>query len=98
MFEDGSWVLEDLHWGGWGSKTARAAGISSASNCVPNCATGKRTKRHATLTAHGAGLSEVGRALVHQTDWKPLRVFRRDDGQWLLDRTRARVLRSSAHC
>jgi hypothetical protein len=61
MFEDGSWVLEDLHWSTWGSKTARAAGISSASNCEPNCADGKRTKLHATLT-----LSSPGTVLGHR--------------------------------
>ena len=43
MFEDGSWVIEKLHWSSWGNPTARATGISSASNCKPSCARGKRT-------------------------------------------------------
>ncbi len=61
MFEDGSWVLEDLHWSTWGSKTARGSGISSASDCEPNCAAGKRTKLRATLT-----LSSPGTVLGHR--------------------------------
>jgi hypothetical protein len=43
MLEDGSWVIKNLHWSTWGAATARAAGISSSSNCKPNCAQGKRT-------------------------------------------------------
>ena len=42
MFQDGSWVIEKLHWSSWGGPVARATGISSASNCQPNCAQGKR--------------------------------------------------------
>lgn len=43
MFQDGSWVIEKLHWSSWGGAVASATGISSASNCKPNCAQGKRT-------------------------------------------------------
>lgn len=43
MFQDGSWVLKKLHWSSWGGPVARATGISSSSNCIPNCAKGKRT-------------------------------------------------------
>jgi hypothetical protein len=43
MFEDGSWVIKGLRWSSWGGATARATGISSSSNCKPNCAQGKRT-------------------------------------------------------
>jgi hypothetical protein len=48
-FEDGSWLIVNLRWSGWGGATARASGISSASNCKPNCAQGKRTHDPATL-------------------------------------------------
>lgn len=43
MFQDGAWVIEKLHWSNWGGRVARATGISSASNCTPSCAQGKRT-------------------------------------------------------
>jgi hypothetical protein len=43
MFENGAWVIEKLRWSSWGGPVARATGISSASNCTPNCAQGKRT-------------------------------------------------------
>ena len=43
MFQDGSWVIKKLRWSSWGGPVARASGISSASNCVPDCAGGKRT-------------------------------------------------------
>src|SRR5436190_13358418 len=36
LFADGSWDVEHLHWSGWGSSTARATGISSASNGIPD--------------------------------------------------------------
>jgi len=48
-FEDGSWLIVNLRWTGWGGTTARATGISSASNCKPNCAAGKRTHDSARL-------------------------------------------------
>lgn len=47
--EDGSWLIVDLRWTGWGGSTAHASGISSASNCRPNCAAGKRTHDPAQL-------------------------------------------------
>jgi hypothetical protein len=48
-FEDGSWLIVNLRWTGWGGSTALATGISSASNCKPNCAAGKRTHDRAQL-------------------------------------------------
>jgi hypothetical protein len=48
-FEDGSWLIVNLRWTGWGGSTARATGISSASSCKPNCAAGKRTHDPAQL-------------------------------------------------
>jgi len=43
LTQDGSAVIEKLRWSSWGGSIARATGISSASNCNPNCADGKRT-------------------------------------------------------
>jgi hypothetical protein len=40
---DGHWVIAKLRWSSWGGNTARATGISSASDCNPSCAGGKRT-------------------------------------------------------
>jgi hypothetical protein len=42
LFEDGQWILEKLHWSGWGSPVARASGLSSSSNDDPNAEQGKR--------------------------------------------------------
>ena len=42
LFEDGQWILEKLHWSGWGSSVARASGLSSSSNDDPNAEQGKR--------------------------------------------------------
>jgi len=42
LFEDGQWVLEKLHWTGWGSPVALASGLSSSSNDDPNAEQGKR--------------------------------------------------------
>jgi hypothetical protein len=50
LFLDGSWVLQDLHWTGWGSSVARATGISNASNDIPDVAGGKRIKTWADMT------------------------------------------------
>lgn len=61
LTEDGSWALEKLRWSGWGKSVARATGISSSSNCVPNCATGKRTNMPARLA-----LSSPGRVRGHR--------------------------------
>jgi hypothetical protein len=55
MFADGSWVIEKLRWTGWGGKVAHAAGISSASNGIPNEAQGKRIKKKATVTLWNPG-------------------------------------------
>ncbi len=44
LLQDGSAVIKKLHWSSWGGSVARATGILSASNCVPDCAGGKRTK------------------------------------------------------
>jgi hypothetical protein len=61
MFQDGQWVLERLHWTGWGSRVAQATGISSASNDIPNAAQGKRIKTSAHVT-----LSSPGRFRGHE--------------------------------
>jgi hypothetical protein len=42
MFQDGSWVLQKLKWTHWGSKVARASGLSNTSDRIPNAAEGKR--------------------------------------------------------
>jgi len=61
MFADGSWDIEHLHWTGWGSSVAHAAGVSSASNGIPNEAEGKRTRKPAKVT-----LSNPGRFQGHE--------------------------------
>jgi hypothetical protein len=61
IFADGSWAIEQLHWTGWGSSTAHASGISSASNGIPNQAQGKRIKAPAEVT-----LSMPGRFYGHE--------------------------------
>lgn len=61
LTEDGSVALTDLRWSDWGSSVARAVGLWSASNCTPNCASGKRT----TMTAHFT-LSSPARLFGHR--------------------------------
>jgi hypothetical protein len=61
MFADGSWDLESLSWTGWGTSVARATGISSASNGIPDQATGTRIKSPVTVT-----LSQPGRFQGHE--------------------------------
>jgi hypothetical protein len=61
LFEDGSWRLQDLQWSGWGTSVASASGISSSSDCKPNCAAGQRTETPAQFT-----VSSPGRVLGHQ--------------------------------
>lgn len=53
--EDGSSVLEDLHWTGWGSSVARAVGVNSSSTCQPNCATGHRINSAVRITVSNPG-------------------------------------------
>ena len=55
MFADGSWDLESLSWTGWGTSVARATGISSASNGIPDQATGTRIKSPVTVTLSQPG-------------------------------------------
>jgi hypothetical protein len=50
LFLDGQWVLQDLHWAGWGSSVARATGISNSSNDIPDAASGRRIKTWADMT------------------------------------------------
>jgi hypothetical protein len=50
LFQDGQWVLEKLHWTGWGSSVAHAKGLSSSSNGDPNAAEGKRIITWAKVT------------------------------------------------
>jgi hypothetical protein len=61
LFQDGQWVLQDLHWTGWGSSVARGSGISSSSNDIPDAAQGKRIKTWADVT-----LSNPGRFHGHE--------------------------------
>jgi hypothetical protein len=61
MAADGSWVIERLHWSGWGSSVAHASGVSSASDDIPNVADGKRIKHPASVT-----LSDPGRFGAHE--------------------------------
>jgi hypothetical protein len=61
LFADGSWYVEKLRWHGWGTRVARATGISNASNGIPDQASGKRMKSHATVT-----LSNPGRFKGHE--------------------------------
>jgi hypothetical protein len=58
---NGSVVLEHLRWRGWGSSVARATGVLSASDCMPSCATGKRTTSPAEFV-----VSSPGRVLGHR--------------------------------
>jgi hypothetical protein len=60
MFEDGSWVIQGLRWSGWGSRVAHGVGVSSSSNCNPNCADGTRTNLSAQIA-----LSSPGSVLGH---------------------------------
>ncbi|HEX5926406.1 MAG TPA: hypothetical protein VFY45_21420 [Baekduia sp.] len=58
LFADGSWDVEQLRWSGWGSSVARATGISSASNGIPNQAEGKRIRSAARVTLSKPGTFE----------------------------------------
>jgi hypothetical protein len=55
LFADGSWDVEHLRWSGWGSSVARATGISSASDGIPNQAEGKRIKTAARVVLSHPG-------------------------------------------
>lgn len=55
LFADGSWDIGHLHWTGWGSGTAHARGISSASNGIPNEAQGKRINKPGQITLSHPG-------------------------------------------
>lgn len=55
IFADGSWDIDHLHWSGWGSTVAHATGISSASNGIPDQASGKRIKKPAEITLSNPG-------------------------------------------
>jgi hypothetical protein len=61
MFQDGQWVLERLHWTGWGSSAAHATGVSNSSNDIPDAARGRRIKTPAEVT-----LSNPGRFRGHE--------------------------------
>lgn len=56
LAEDGSVALVHLRWSGWGTSVARATGVWSASDGIPDQATGKRTQRPARLTLSSPGL------------------------------------------
>ena len=55
LFLDGQWVLQNLRWKGWGSKVARATGISNSSSGNPNAAQGRRIKTRARVTLSHPG-------------------------------------------
>lgn len=55
LFVDGQWVLEKLHWTGWGSPVAKARGLSSSSNDIPNAEEGKRIITWAKVRLSGIG-------------------------------------------
>ena len=55
LAEDGSIVLMHLRWHGWGTALARATGRWSASDCTPNCASGRRTIGPGDLTLWSPG-------------------------------------------
>jgi len=42
-------LLESLTWTGWGTPTARGAGIPETDNCTPSCAAGAYTGYRATV-------------------------------------------------
>jgi hypothetical protein len=63
VFLDGQWVLQDLHWTGWGSSVARATGMSNSSNDIPDAASGKRIKTWADMT------------LSHPVPWRGREVY-----------------------
>jgi hypothetical protein len=56
LFEDGQWVLEKLHWTGWGSPVALAKGLSSSSNGDPNAEEGKRIVTRAKVRLSQPGV------------------------------------------
>jgi len=56
LVEDGSVALIDLKWSGWGTSIASATGVWSASNGIPDQATGKPTTSPARLTVSSPGL------------------------------------------
>jgi hypothetical protein len=55
LFQDGQWILEDLHWTGWGTSVARARGISNSSDDIPDAASGKRIKTWGEVTLSNSG-------------------------------------------
>ncbi len=55
IFEDGSWVIEKLHWTGWGSAVAKATGKSNADTDEPNVAEGKRIITPAKVILYNPG-------------------------------------------
>lgn len=61
LFADGQWGLEDLRWTGWGSRVARANGVSSSSNTIPSAGQGRRIKTPARLV-----LTHPGRVNGHR--------------------------------
>ncbi len=55
LFADGSWDIDHLRWRNWGSSIAKATGISSASNGIPDQAQGRRIKTRASITLSSPG-------------------------------------------
>ena len=70
LAEDGSVVLKNLQWSGWGTSVAEATGLWSASDCTPNCADGKLTTSPVTLTLSSPG-SVLGHMVYRCVTWTP---------------------------
>lgn len=58
---DGTAVVKNLQWHGWGGSTAQGAGLLGINDCTPACYNGAFTWKQATIT-----LSDVGTCLGQQ--------------------------------
>ncbi|MGH2938622.1 MAG: hypothetical protein ACRDPE_10940 [Solirubrobacterales bacterium] len=58
IFQDGSWLIEGLHWTGWGSPVAVAHGKSNSDTDKPNVAEGKRIITPAKVALYDPGVFE----------------------------------------
>lgn len=70
LAEDGSVVLKNLRWSGWGTSVAQATGLWSASDCTPDCAGGNLTTSPVTLTLSSPG-SVLGHMVYRCIKWTP---------------------------
>jgi hypothetical protein len=58
IFQDGSWLIEGLHWTGWGSSVAVAHGKDNVDTDEPNVAEGKRIITPAKVVLYDPGVFE----------------------------------------